>query len=36
MNQAVAAVVLIPLFLLLVLFGTGVIAYFLGYFNPPR
>jgi predicted amidophosphoribosyltransferase len=36
MNQAVAAVVLIPLFFLLVLFGTGVIAYFLGYFNPPR
>jgi len=36
MNQAVAAVVLIPLFFLLVLLGTGVIAYFLGYFNPPR
>lgn len=36
MNQAVAASVLIPLFFLLVLFGTGVIAYLLGYFNPPR
>lgn len=36
MNQAVAAAVLVPLFLLLVLLGTGVIAYFLGYFNPPR
>lgn len=36
MNQAVAAVVLIPLFFLLVLFVTGVIAYLLGYFNPPR
>jgi hypothetical protein len=36
LNQAVAAAVLIPLFLLLVLLGTGAIAYFLGYFNPPR
>jgi ABC-type cobalt transport system substrate-binding protein len=36
MNQAVAAAVLVPLFFLLVLLGTGVIAYFLGYFNPPR
>jgi hypothetical protein len=36
LNQAVAAAVLVPLFLLLVLFGTGVIAYLLGYFNPAR
>jgi hypothetical protein len=36
MNQALAAAVLIPLFLLLVLLGTGVLAYFLGYFTPPR
>jgi hypothetical protein len=35
MNQAVAAAVLVPLFFLLVLLGTGVIAYVLGYFNPP-
>jgi len=36
MNQAVAAVVLIPLFFFLVLLATGVIAYLLGYFTPPR
>ena len=36
LNQAVAAAVLVPLFFLLVLLGTGVLAYFLGYFNPPR
>ena len=36
MNQAVAAVVLIPLFLLLVLLATGGIAYLLGYFTPSR
>jgi hypothetical protein len=36
MNQAVAAVFWIPIFFLLVLLGTGVVAYFLGYFNPPR
>ena len=36
LNQAVAAAALIPLFFLLVLLGTGVIAYFLGYFNLPR
>jgi hypothetical protein len=36
MNQAVAAAVLVPLFLLVVLLGTGVIAYLLGYFNPTR
>lgn len=36
MNQAMAAAILVPLFFLLVLLGTGVIAYFLGYFNPPR
>jgi hypothetical protein len=31
-----ATAVLIPLFLLLVLLGTGALAYFLGYFTPPR
>ena len=36
MNQGVAAAVLVPLLFLVVLIGTGVIAYFLGYFNPPR
>ena len=33
MNQAVAASALIPVFLMLVLLGTGAIAYFLGYFS---
>ena len=36
MNQAVAAAFWIPAFFLLVLLGAGVVAYFLGYFNPPR
>lgn len=36
MNQAVAAAFWIPAFLLLVLLGTGLIAYLLGYFDPPR
>jgi hypothetical protein len=36
MNQAVAAAFLIPVFLLLVILGTGVIAYLLGYFDPHR
>jgi predicted amidophosphoribosyltransferase len=35
MNQAVAATLWIPLFFLLVLLGTGFIAYLLGYFRPP-
>jgi hypothetical protein len=36
MNQAVAATFWIPILFLLVLLGTGVAAYFLGYFTPPR
>jgi len=36
MNQAVAATFWIPVFFLLVLLGTGVVAYFLGYFSQPR
>lgn len=36
MNQIVAAGIWIPVFFLLVLLGTGVLAYLLGYFNPPR
>jgi hypothetical protein len=36
MNQAVAASFWIPVFLLLVLLGTGLVAYLLGYFEPPR
>ena len=36
MNQVVAAAVLVPLFVVLVLLGTGVVAYFLGYFTPSR
>ena len=36
MNQAVAATFWIPVFLVLVLLGTGTLAYFLGYFTPPR
>jgi len=36
LNQAVAAAFWIPAFLLLVLLGVGVVAYFLGYFAPPR
>lgn len=36
LNQAVAAAFSIPVFLLLVLLGTGVVAYLLGYFDPPR
>jgi hypothetical protein len=35
MNQAVAAAFWIPIFFLLVLLCTGVVAYLLGYFNPP-
>jgi len=35
MNHAVSAVFWIPVFLLLVLLGTGAIAYLLGYFSPP-
>ena len=34
MNQAVAAGFWIPVFLVLVLIGTGVVAYLLGYFTP--
>jgi predicted amidophosphoribosyltransferase len=36
MNQAVAAAFLIPVFLLLILVGTGLVAYFFGYFTPSR
>lgn len=36
MNQVVAGAFWIPVFFLLVLVGAGVIAYLLGYFNPPR
>ena len=36
MNQTVAAGFWIPLFLVLVLLGTGLLAYFLGYFKPPQ
>jgi len=36
MNQAVASAFWIPVFLVLVLLGTGTVAYFLGYFTPPR
>jgi hypothetical protein len=36
MNQAVAAMFWVPAFLLLVLIGTGVVAYLLGYFEPHR
>lgn len=36
MNQAVAAMFWVPAFLLLVLIGTGLVAYFLGYFDPQR
>jgi hypothetical protein len=36
MNQAVAAGFWIPAFFLFVLLGAGVLAYFLGYFTPPR
>lgn len=36
MNQAVAAAFWIPIFFVLVLLGTGLLAYFLGYFNPPQ
>jgi len=36
MNQAVAAAFWIPAFFVLVLLGAGVVAYFLGYFNPAR
>jgi len=35
MNQAVAAAFWIPIFFVLVLLGTGLAAYFFGYFNPP-
>jgi len=36
MNQAVATAFWIPVVLLLVLLGTGLLAYFLGYFTPSR
>ena len=36
MNQIVAAGFWIPVFFLLVLLGTGVVAYLLGYFDPSR
>ncbi len=36
MNQAVAASFWVPVFLLAVLLGTGLLAYFLGYFTPAR
>jgi hypothetical protein len=36
LNQAVAAAFWIPAIILLVLLGTGVLAYLLGYFAPPR
>jgi predicted amidophosphoribosyltransferase len=36
MNQAVSAALWIPAFLVLVLLGAGIAAYFLGYFTPPR
>ena len=36
MNQLVAGAFWIPIFFLLVLIGTGLVAYFLGYFDPPR
>jgi len=36
MNQTVAAAFWVPVFFLLVLLGTGLLAYFLGYFDPPR
>jgi hypothetical protein len=36
MNQLVAAGFWLPGFFLLVLFGTGLLAYLLGYFDPPR
>jgi hypothetical protein len=36
MNQAVAAAFWVPAVFLLVLLGAGVVAYFLGYFTPPR
>ncbi len=35
MNGAVAAAIWIPVFFLLVLLGTGFVAYLLGYFTPP-
>jgi hypothetical protein len=36
MNHAVATAFWIPIFFLLVLLATGLVAYLLGYFNPPR
>jgi predicted amidophosphoribosyltransferase len=36
MNQAVSAAFWIPVSVLLLLLGTGVVAYLFGYFNPPR
>ncbi len=35
MNQAVKATFIVPAFILLVLLGTGFVAYLLGYFTPP-
>jgi len=36
MNQLVAVGFWLPVFLLLVLLGTGFVAYLLGYFDPAR
>jgi hypothetical protein len=36
MNQAVSAAFWLPIFFLLLLLGTGAVAYLLGYFNPAR
>lgn len=36
MNGVVSAVFWVPAFFILVLLGTGVVAYFLGYFTPGR
>jgi hypothetical protein len=36
MNHIVAAGMWLPVFFVLVLLGAGAIAYFLGYFTPPR